>query len=260
MKRLMMAAALAAAVGLSPAARADGVRVEVRRGTTTKTVYDNPKLLDALARAWDDHRSTIDREIEKELGKLNPKLPRKVNFARQHSELAKAKITTAVNRRNPLNPTLDVEFEVKGNLLTTRFTTPTVFGSYADPEFKVTYDIRAVVKIPVPERARMLKASEATFEVQNVHIEPENETAKLVDFATDVYHLLGGKDYKATAEKLLSQKFDLKDRVNGALKPVNKELEKVTNANTTVTVAAKNGVLLHITSVPPSRAKMKVSK
>jgi hypothetical protein len=47
--------------------------------------------------------------------------------------------------------------------------------------------------------------------------------------------------------------------VNGELKPVNRELEKVTNANTKVTVAAQKGVLLHITSIPASPTKTKVN-
>jgi hypothetical protein len=253
--RFLTAAALAAAVGLAPAARADGVRVDAARALgkgPDHTVYDNPHLFDALARAWDDQRGKLDKEIEKQLGHLNPKLPRGVNFTQQHSHLAKARITTRVDRGQGLipSPAMEVVFEAKGNVLTSRFTTPTVFGSYADPEFKVTYDVRAAVHIPVPERTRALAVSAATVEVLNVHITPVNAPAKVVDFAVDVYRVLGGKDYKGMAEKLLSQKLDLKDRVNAQLKPVNKELGKVTNANTKVTVTAKNGFVLRVSNFP----------
>jgi hypothetical protein len=255
MNRLMAAAALAAVVGLVPAARADGLRVEVPRVLgkgPARTAYDNPHLFDDLARTWADQRGVLDKEIERQLGQLNPRMPKGVNFTRQKSRLAPARITTRVDRGQGLAPVpiMEVIFEARGNVLTTRFTTPTVLGSYADPEFKVTYDLRAVVYVPVNERARTLKVSGAAVEVRNVHITPENAPAEVVEFAADVYKVLGGKDYKALAERTLGQKVDLKDKVNGLLRPVNRELEKVTSADTKVTVTQKNGFLLRVTHAP----------
>ena len=255
MNRLMMAAALAAMVALSPAARADGVKVEVPRVLgkgSPRVVYDNPRLFDDLARVWADQRGALDTEIERQLGQLNPKMPKGVNFTRQQSRLAPARITTRLDRGKGLAPVpiMEIVFEARGNSLTTRFTTPTPLGSYADPEFKVTYDLRAVVYVPVNEKARTLQVSGASVEVRNVRITPENAPARVVDFAADVYRVLGGKDYKAMAERLLSRKLDLKDRVNGLLRPVNRELEKVTGANTKVTITHNNGFVFRVTHAP----------
>lgn len=257
MSRSMVVAALVVVVGLASGARADGLRVEVPRVLgkgPARVAYDNPRLFDDLARAWADQRPALDKEIEKQLGQLNPKMPKGVNFTRQKSQLAPARITTRVDRGQGLAPVpiMEVVFEARGNTLTTRFTTPTPLGSYADPEFQVTYDLRAVVYVPVNERARALAVSGASVEVRNVRITPKNAPAEVVDFAADVYKVLGGKDYKAMAERLLSQKAELKDKVNGLLRPVNRELGKVTGADSRVTVTPNNGFVLRVTHAPAS--------
>src|SRR5438874_12271224 len=114
MKRSIIAAALVGIAASFSAARADGVRVEVERLTKTMTVYSNPHLFDDLAKAWNDHREALDRQIENELTKLNPKLPKGVNFARQHSILAPAHITGSV-RHQGIAPEMVIVFEAKGN-------------------------------------------------------------------------------------------------------------------------------------------------
>lgn len=255
MNRLMVAAALAAVVGPGWSAQADGVRVEVPRALgkgPARVAYDHPRLFDDLAGRWADQRPALDKEIERQLGQLNPRLPKGVNFTRQQSRLAPARITTRLDRGKGFAPVpvLEVAFEARGNVLTSRFTTPTPLGAYADPEFKVTYDLRAVVYVPVNERARTLRVSGATVEVRNVRITPANAPAEVVDFAADVYKVLGGKDYRALAERLLTQKADLKDTVNGLLRPVNRELEKVTGADTKVTVTHRGGFVFRVTHAP----------
>jgi hypothetical protein len=257
MKQWIGVAALAAMLGLASVARADGVRVEVPRVLgkgPARVAYDNPRLFDDLARTWADQRGTLDKEIERQLGHLNARMPKGVNFTRQKSRLAPATITTRVDRGTGLAPVpiMEVVFEARGNALTTRFTQPTILGSYADPEFKVTYDLRAVVYVPVNDKARALRVSGATFEVRNVRITPENAPAQVVDFAADVYRVLGGKDYKALAERTLSPKVDLKDRVNNLLRPVNQALGKVTGPDKKLTVTQKDGFLLRVTNAPAS--------
>lgn len=248
MKRWMFAAALVGLAATSSGARADGVRVDVERLGKPKTVYDNPHLLDDLAKAWNDQREAIDRKIENELTKLNPKLPKGINFARQHSILAPAKITGSV-RHQVINPEMVIVFEAKGNRLDTRFTQPTVVGSEGDPAFKVTYDLRVTVAVPVGQQVGHLHVSQATVEVLNPHVEPVNTVAKVLEFLNIAQSFFTGKDYKALAEKMLTQHVDFKAAVNNRLGPVNKELKKLTpksGPGPKFGVQYKNGFVLHV--------------
>jgi len=248
MQRWMFAAALVGIAALSSEARADGVRVEVERLTKTTTVYNNPHLLDDLARAWNDRREALDRQVENELTKLNPKLPKGVNFARQHSILAPAKITGSV-RHQVIAPEMVIVFEATGNRLDTRFTQPTVVGSEGDPAFKITYDLRVTVAVPVGTQIGHLHVSQATAEVLNVHIEPANTVARALEFLNVAQSFFTGKDYKALAEKMLTRHVDFKAEVNKRLGPVNKELAKLTpkaGPAAKVGVQYKNGFILHV--------------
>lgn len=259
MNRLMFAAALFGIAGLASAARADGVRVEVERAGKSRTVYDNPRLLDDLAKAWNDNREPLNRMIENELTKLNPKLPEGVNFARQHSILAPVRITGSV-RHQVIAPEMVIVFEAKGNRVDTRFTTPTILGSEADPAFKITYDFRVTVAVPVGQQLRTLKVSQATVEVFNPNMEPVNTAAEIWNFLGEVRKFITGKDYKADAEKMMTVHVDFKDKVNKLLAPLNKELTKlVPTAGPTakVVVQYKSGFILHVIERTPPRAAQK---
>jgi hypothetical protein len=255
----MFVAALFGIAGLASAARADGVRIEVERLSKTTTVYNNPHLLDDLAKAWNDKRESLDRMIENELTKLNPKLPKGVNFARQHSILAPAHITGSV-RHQATAPEMVLVFEAKGNRLDTRFTQPTVVGSEGDPAFKITYDLRVTVAVPVGQQVRTVQVSQATVEVLNVHIEPVNTVAKALEWLNLAQAFFTGKDYKALAEKMLTVTLDLKREVNSGLAPLNKELTKlVPTAGPTakVVVQYKNGFVVHVIEPTPPRVSQK---
>jgi hypothetical protein len=259
MKRSMYTAALLGIAALASAARADGVRVEVERAGKSWTVYDNPRLLDDLAKVWNDQREPLDRRIENELTKLNPKLPKGVNFARQHSILAPARISGSV-RHQLTAPEMVLVFEAKGNRLDTRFTQPTVVGVEGDPAFMVTYDVRVTIAVPVGQPVRTLQASQATVEVSNVKIEPRNTVAKIMQGLNQVQAFFTGKDYKAMAEKMLTVNVDFKRELNGRLAPLNKELAKLApmaGPTAKVVVQYRNGFILHVIETPSPRAAQK---
>lgn len=261
MNRLMFAAALFGIAGLASAARADGVRVEVERSGKSRTVYYNPRLLDDVAKAWNDKRESLNRMIENTLTQFNPKLPKGVNFARQHSILQPAHITGSV-RHQVTAPEMVIVFEAKGNRLDTRFTQPTIVGDEGDPAFKITYDLRVTIAVPVGQQVRTLQVSQATAEVLNVHIEPVNTVAKILKWLNLAQAFFTGKDYKAMAEKMLTVNVDFKREVNSRLGPLNKELTKVTaaaGANATWGVQYKNGFVLHVIerTPPPVAQKAK---
>jgi hypothetical protein len=149
-----------------------------------------------------------------------------------------------------------IVFEAKGNRLDTRFTTPTVFDDNGDPAFKITYDLRVTIAVPVGQQVRTLQVSQATVEVLNVHIEPVNTVAKILEWLNLAQAFFTGKDYKDMAEKMLTTKVDFKREVNSRLAPLNKELTKlVPTAGPTskVTVQYKNGFIIHVNEPTTSR-------
>ena len=251
MKTRNFTLALVAAMGMVSFTRADGIRVEFQKGASRTTLFNNPALFDTLTAAWNSNRGKIDQEIQKMLGSLNPKMPRGVSFVRQKSTVAAARITTRVDRGVGLAPVkmMEITLTISGNALTTRLTQPTILGSYADPEFRVNYDVRGRIYIPVNERARKLTVSAANFEIHNVRITPTNTPARVLSVFNSISRVVGGPDFKARGEQALSKTINLASRANAFLAPINSKLATLP-ANTRLELFPDRGFLIRATLVP----------
>jgi hypothetical protein len=127
-----------------------------------------------------------------------------------HSESQNTLTMTCSTRVDMSTPGSDLRVAVRlpGNSFRARFTTPTVFGGYADPRISITYDLSATTSIAVPKTPQgMLRVGQTTFTVSNIRFKRPNWTGALALQLNNLHTTLTGRDLLADLRK--NQQFQL---------------------------------------------------
>ncbi|MEQ1931732.1 MAG: hypothetical protein ABL957_14545 [Parvularculaceae bacterium] len=223
-----------AALPISAAQAATGARVLLQGfnplapdDANVVTLVDQPTLVsDSLMEAWTEARPKICDKIKGELG---------VGGAAGGETLYD--ITCLIGEPAALDiagaeQTLRGAYAVTGYIEATS-TTPTAFGSYADPRFSVAFTAKLALIIAVqPNRDQTLKVSSALFTIGGATLDSHNVSADVLEFVSDdLIPFFGGPNFKRIAENAVnSLSIDLASRFNTALAPVNAQLKGPSDA------------------------------
>jgi hypothetical protein len=87
---------------------------------------------------------------------------------------------------------LTLEYRLPGEVITFNVTTPTIFGSYADPAYKLTFDATLVVDSPIPAMPCTF-APVASLVIENANISGDNFVANVIDFVANAANFFQGQ-------------------------------------------------------------------
>lgn len=210
-------AACIGAAALSPAASADPPSFGISRLTGLAIladghpgidrVLDDPQFFRRIdpCRNWAQVQPKLDHIIEQNLPQVNPKLPKGVSIHHQSSRLSNT--CNAVYSISGRYIVLTVT--IPRSVLFFKTTTPTVFGSYADPAFSLDYDLTATITVEIPSTtAHGLDIRPVHVSLSNLHFDSQNLTGDLVKVADAVSKFLGGPDFLAPITQSRSFDFD----------------------------------------------------
>ena len=109
---------------------------------------------------------------------------------------------------------------IPGNYMDFHTTTPSLFGiglgSYADPEFGVSFDLTVNITISVNELlpSNTIHINDVNVQVSNAHIHGSNATGTLTETIGD---FIPGVNFSQTVTSKINQSFDFTNTINKAL-------------------------------------------
>lgn len=105
---------------------------------------------------------------------------------------ARAEIMQACGNR------ISVRMALPRNLFLFHVTTPTFFGSWADPEFSIDWDMEARLDIELPQSPKApLRVNRAALTVSNIKLDSQNVTGDVAKAIANVYSYFSGQDVTA---------------------------------------------------------------
>ncbi len=244
---VMVASAIVCLASSVQAQAFRGLRLDNTVGTKDANVFQDANFggPNSLKDAWGRRLPQLNQLVQTKIADINrnlpglPKLPSGVTIYEQKSTLSKNLVVTMTFHPKGIT----VKAVVKRNVLIFKTTTPTVFGSYADPKFSLTYDLEFVAEILLPStignpqknpldglfgkipNAGPLKVGSARVSMTNVSWDSQNFTGDLVKLANSVRKLFTGKDFMAKLNR--DQSINIGPEVNGLLIPLNKQLVRL---------------------------------
>lgn len=146
--------------------------------------------------------------------------------------------------------TVTLRMALPRNLFRFHVTTPSVFGSWADPEFSVDFDLEARTTVTLPSNARTpLRLGTTTVSASNVRLDSQNVTGDVALAVAKVYQFFTGRDVTRLITQDRSFSFP---GVETSLATLNRSLSRIP-ANYRLTSCVTDGHLLRIngTNEPP---------
>jgi hypothetical protein len=216
--------------------------------TNHKTVFEDQDLLNAAVnQAWNEvGKGIANQQLEKEIG--GRKLADGVGIYNEKSDMASLNELRAIDQGNN---TIGLKYLFRNNSLSFKVTTPTVLGSYADPAFKVNYDLELKLTMTVPPSGQPITVNQVTYKIENPHLDSDNFPGDLAKIASSVSDFFGGPDFLHNAESKLNQSGDLTKAINNTLQ--NSAIDALNKAMQTIQGTSSQG-LLHLTaSIPDDR-------
>jgi hypothetical protein len=123
---------------------------------------------------------------------------------------------------------ITVRLTLKNGYLEATSTTPTVFGSYADPRFSVSYDVNADVTISVPRSIQSLTVKSAHIGISNAAVDSHNFVGDLIAVGSSISHFFGGPDYIAQVESVIdSQRIGFDTPLTASLGSLNQTIQQM---------------------------------
>jgi hypothetical protein len=93
---------------------------------------------------------------------------------------------------------ITVDIALPRNLFLFHMTTPSVFGSWADPKFSIDFDLSAHVSVNVPTKVTdSFGVGQTSFTVSNIKLDSQNVTGDIAKAVYSVYNYFGGRDMLA---------------------------------------------------------------
>lgn len=106
---------------------------------------------------------------------------------------------------------------IPGNYTDFHTTTDTIFGSYADPEFGVSFDLRVDITISVDQllSSNPININELKVQVSNASIHGSNAVGTIVETVGD---FIPGVNFSQSITSRINQSFDFKNQLETAIK------------------------------------------
>ncbi|MDX6227426.1 MAG: hypothetical protein QOI76_816 [Frankiales bacterium] len=204
--------------GIGLATRTDGSP----GGQSTADAYFDNVIRDSAQSAWTDHRPELLALLQG-LGTGDLISPG-VTLYDITTDVA-TDIDVSVSRED--NGDLRVHILTGGNYIEATSTTPSVFGSYADPRFSFAFGLELSYRIALPATTQPLTASgfEEITVVAPV-IDSHNFVADLISMVNDIFGFFTGDNFKGRLEQFIAG-MNFAPYANDALGPVNAELTRL---------------------------------
>jgi hypothetical protein len=216
--------------------------------TSHKTVFEDQDLLNATVnKAWNEvGKGIANQKLEEEIG--GKKIADGVGIYNEKSEMASLSELRAIDQGNN---TIGLKYLFRNNSLSFKVTTPTPAGSWADPAFKVNYDLEIKLTMTVPPSGQPIRVNQVIYKIENSHIDSDNLPADLAKVASSVSDFFGGPDFLHNAESKLNQSGDLTKTINDTLQK--SAVDTLNKAMQAIQGTSSQG-LLHLTaSIPDDR-------
>lgn len=105
---------------------------------------------------------------------------------------------------------VSMELVIPGNDTTLETTTPTIFGSYGDPEFRVGFDLIVLFTMSVEQSNNPIRIDNLSVQVINANIHGSNAVGTLVETLADFFT---GGDFSRNITSRINQDISVKDRL-----------------------------------------------
>ena len=193
-----------------------------------KETWDRLLLIGAQA-AWDAAKDPLHDELQAAIGRADM-IASGVSLYGIDLRLAKDVSLTRAAGASSTTGGIPLELRIGPNLLQATSTTPSVFGSYADPRFSVDFGVVVDFSLLVAPEHMSISLQIGAAHVTgadftgNPHFDSQNAVGDIMKFIGDtLIPWFGGPNYVAMLESLIGQR-DFADALNRALQPVNDRL------------------------------------
>jgi len=228
MKTIRRILFVAAAFALAPlAASAQGLEVLKQNvygsdARPSQVVYADAKLFQtAIDRAINENRNDIANDIKRELGK-GDRVARGVTLYNMTLHLGKATVRFVSNDR--------FEATIPGNHFYARATTPSVFGSYADPAIEINFDVMLSGRLVMPTRTNpTLSAADAIVSVPRLTVKGRNITGNVGVAILSFAKTVAKREFQQAVDKHLQR--DVTNQVNARLRSANNVIRPLFTQN-----------------------------
>lgn len=184
------------------------VKIGALAATPSLTINVKP----GVDNAWAVARGTIAQTIRNKMG-----------VARKFRGQTAYNINVVLANRGELQamadgPRLAFKYFLRGNSVTAKITTPTVFGSYADPKFTVTFDMELIANVGRLPDGKIGVTSVHAY-LHNSRLQGRNVTGTIGLAIADVVGSVGGPDVRGLAQNAIDTQ-NFKQSLNIAFVPV----------------------------------------
>jgi hypothetical protein len=180
-----------------------------------------------LDRAWSKVRGPLTNLLRQELGKggrWNGQTAYNIDVQLAKQGQLKAMAFGSVG----------LQYILKGNRVTLTMTTPSIFGSWADPRFSIDFDLILTLNVQAQVGAP-LKVNTASASVNAGRPQGANLSGDIAVAAANIVRFFGGPDFLGRVQSQINaRQFDAAGQVNAALAPLSTALSRIRLPNLTI--------------------------
>lgn len=178
------------------------------------SILNNQGKLDrTIDKVWNDFgRGTVTEKIKQQLE--GRRFTRKI--AIYDTQVNLTNITSKQVSRIPGTNKIRMQLVLPGNNTYFKTTTPSILGSYADPSFRVSYDLTLNVTMSVDQSANPIKVDELNIQVSNGRYRGANITGTVAKAVGD---FLTGGGFSNSIVSQINQEIDLRAQLANAIAP-----------------------------------------
>lgn len=194
-------------------------QIKLATGVNYPTIVDsilrNQSQLDrTVDRVWNEFgRGTVTEKIKQQLE--GRQITRKIKI--YDTQVNLTNITSKQVSRIPGTNKIRMQLVLPGNNTYFKTTTPSIFGSYANPSFRVFYDLTLNVTMSVDQSANPIKVDELNIQVSNARYRGANITGTVAKAMGDFFT---GGGFSNSIVSRVNQEIDLRAQLANAITPV----------------------------------------
>jgi hypothetical protein len=170
----------------------------------------NPSAMQqAIKSIWDKAgRGIAAEQIQRAIN--GKRFKKGVNAYNAHANLGNIQSTWNGNSADQIS----VQISIPGNDVEFKTTTPTIFGSYADPSFRVGFGLVINLTVSVTNTNNPIRIGQLDVQVQNGNVHGSNAVGTLIETVADFFT---GGDFSRKIVSQINQDQDLKTKVAQAV-------------------------------------------
>ena len=192
-----------------------------------QTPYDSDSAVsDAVIGVWDELRDVVCGRLMQQMAR-GDLLAKGITLYKIGCKMPDGELIASQNGGRGLK----LAYRVKGIAFSATSTTPTVFGSYADPRFSVAFDLDFELALALQESGDVLRVSAAKGVVSNARIDSHNAVGDALKWLDgNLVPIIQGQSFRSQAEAALNGiDVELANKASARLAPVNNSLRPPPN-------------------------------